>query len=179
MSQPSRRHVLQTLGIGLLPPCVLLAGCRRSASDSSGVDQESSGNGTEPDPVSETPSKSSIPALSKMKIKYLEIVSPEFDGLCQQYAEVYGTTFSEPQPQFGGARVADLGDGGLIGIRGPLRDTEAPVVRPYLLVDDIQAAVERAVEAGGVVAMGPTPIPEHGVFAIVIHGGIECGFWQE
>lgn len=31
----------------------------------------------------------------------------------------------------------------------PLHETEAPVVRPYLLVDDIEAATAAAVEQGG------------------------------
>ena len=45
-------------------------------------------------------------------------------------------------------------------------------------VDDIKAAVESAAESGAEVAMPPMEIPEYGMFAIVIHGGIECGFWQ-
>ena len=113
-----------------------------------------------------------------MKVQYLEIVSPEVDALCRQYSTIYDITFSEPDANFGGARTAKLHGGGLIGIRGPLRDTETPVVRPYVLVDDIKSAVESAAEAGAEIAMPPMEIPEHGKFAIVIHGGIECGFWQ-
>ena len=113
-----------------------------------------------------------------MKIQYLEIVTPEVESLCRQYSTIYDVTFSEPNSNFGGARTAKLDGGGLIGIRGPLRDTEKPVVRPYLLVDDIEAAVQSAAEAGAEIAMPPMDIPEHGMFAVVIHGGIECGFWQ-
>ncbi len=114
-----------------------------------------------------------------MKVQYLEIVTPKVDALCRQYSTVYDIIFSEPDANFGGARTAKLDGGGLIGIRGPLRDTETPVVRPYVLVDDIKVAVESAAEAGAEIAMPPMEIPEHGVFAIVIHGGIECGFWQD
>lgn len=113
-----------------------------------------------------------------MKIQYLEIVTSEVDGLCQQYSAILGITFGEPVAEFGGARTAKMENGGMIGIRGPLRDTEKPVVRPYVLVDDIKTAVETAKEAGGEIAMPPTEIPGHGMFAIVIHGGIDCGFWQ-
>ncbi|MEM7455320.1 MAG: hydroxylase [Planctomycetota bacterium] len=113
-----------------------------------------------------------------MKIQYLEIVTTEVDALCSQYAAIYNTEFSEPNASFGGARTAELGDGGMIGIRGPLRESEAPVVRPYVLVEDINAAVEAAKEAGAEVAMPPMAIPGQGMFAIVINGGIDCGFWQ-
>jgi predicted enzyme related to lactoylglutathione lyase len=113
-----------------------------------------------------------------MKIQYLEIVTPEVDALCRQYSTIYDIKFSEPNANLGGARTAKLDGGGSIGIRGPLRDTETPVVRPYVLVEDIKAAVESAIEAGAEVAVPPMEIPEQGTFAIVIHGGIECGFWQ-
>ena len=114
-----------------------------------------------------------------MRIRYLEIVTPEVDALIRQYSTIYGITFSQPDASLGGARTAQLDDDGLIGIRGPLRDTETPVVRPYLLVDDIESAIKTAAAAGAEVAMPPTHIPEQGMFAIVIHGGIECGFWQD
>ncbi len=113
-----------------------------------------------------------------MKVQYLEIVTPEVDALCRQYSTIYGATFSEPDANFGGARTAKLDGGGKIGIRGPLRETETPVVRPYMLVDDIKSAVESAADSGAEIAMPPMEIPGHGMFAIVIHGGIECGFWQ-
>ena len=81
-------------------------------------------------------------------------------------------------PELGNARTADLEDGGRIGVRAPMRDTEAPVVRPYLLVDDIEAAVKAAETAGAIVAMPPMEIPGGGTFSIYILGGIEHGLWQ-
>jgi predicted enzyme related to lactoylglutathione lyase len=91
---------------------------------------------------------------------------------------MYDVTFGDANPDLGGARTADLGGGGMLGVRGPLRDTEIPVVRPYVLVDDISAAVSAAAEAGAEIAMTPTEIAGYGQFAIVIHGGIESGLWQ-
>lgn len=105
-------------------------------------------------------------------------MTPEVDALCGQYSIVHGITFSEPDANLGGARTAKLNGDGLIGIRGPLRDTETPVVRPYMLVDDIEASVESAAQAGAEIALPPIEIPQYGTCAIVIHGGIECGFWQ-
>jgi predicted enzyme related to lactoylglutathione lyase len=59
-----------------------------------------------------------------------------------------------------------------------LRETEEPVVRPYWLVDNIEAAVAAAVKAGGKIAHPPMEIPGHGTFAIYLQGGIDHGFWQ-
>ncbi|MEM1353695.1 MAG: hydroxylase [Planctomycetota bacterium] len=113
-----------------------------------------------------------------MKVHYLEVVTPEPEALCAQYAAIYDVAFSEPIANLGGARTAGLSGGGMLGIRGPLRETETPVVRPYIAVDDIEAAVKSATEAGAKVALPPMPLPGYGTCAVVIQGGIECGFWQ-
>ena len=113
-----------------------------------------------------------------MKIHYLEIVTPDVDGACRLYSMLYGVTFGDPDQDLGSARTADLDGGGMLGVRAPLRDTETPVVRPYVLVDDISTAVSAAADAGADIAMTPTEIAGYGQFAIVIHGGIESGLWQ-
>jgi predicted enzyme related to lactoylglutathione lyase len=113
-----------------------------------------------------------------VNIHFLEIVTPDVDDACSLYSMMYGVTFGDPDQNLGGARTADLDGGGMLGIRAPLRDTETPVVRPYVLVDDISAAVSTAAEAGAEIAMMPTEITGYGQFAIVIHGGIESGLWQ-
>ena len=66
----------------------------------------------------------------------------------------------------------------MLGVRAPMHETEEPVVRPYLLVDDIEAAVTAAVKPGGEIAHPPMEIPGHGTFAIFIQGGIHHGLWQ-
>lgn len=113
-----------------------------------------------------------------MHIHYLEIVTPDVDALCAQYAQVHGVTFGHPDPQLGGARTAPLTGGGMLGIRGPLRENEPPVVRPYVLVDDIAAAVTAAADAGADIAVSSMELGEHGTCAIVVQGGIDCGLWQ-
>lgn len=113
-----------------------------------------------------------------MKIQYLEIVTPEVDVACETYSLLHGVTFGESDQNLGGARTAKLANGGMLGIRAPLRDTEKPVVRHYILVEDIQATVDAAVKSGAEVAVPPMALPGHGTCAIVIQGGIETGFWQ-
>jgi predicted enzyme related to lactoylglutathione lyase len=113
-----------------------------------------------------------------MKIHYLEIVTTDADAACALYSQMHAVTFGEADQNLGGARTANLACGGMLGIRAPLRDTEKPVVRPYMLVEDIKASVAAAAESGAEIAMPPTEIPGHGQFAIVIQGGIESGLWQ-
>lgn len=113
-----------------------------------------------------------------MRVYYLEIVTKEVDAVCAAYAAANGVEFGTPDAGLGNARTAAMLGGGLVGVRAPLRDTEEPVVRPYWLVDDINAALAAAEKAGGKVAHAPMEIPGHGTFAIYIQGGIHHGHWQ-
>ena len=113
-----------------------------------------------------------------MLVQYLEIVTPEVDATCDALEKQHGVSFGESQPELGNARLAALESGGKIGVRAPMAAHEEPVVRPYVLVDDIEAALSAATAAGGDVAMASTPIPGGGNFAIYILGGIQHGLWQ-
>jgi predicted enzyme related to lactoylglutathione lyase len=113
-----------------------------------------------------------------MKIYYLEIVTSEVDAVCAAYEAANGVQFGTPDPGLGNARTAGVPGGTLVGVRGPLRETEAPVVRPYWLVDSIEAAVAAVVRAGGEIAVPPMEIPGHGTFAIYLQGGTDHGLWQ-
>jgi uncharacterized protein len=113
-----------------------------------------------------------------MRVHYLEIVTKDVDTVCVAYAAATGAQFGGPDAGLGNARTATLPGGGLVGVRAPLRQTEEPVVRPYWLVDDIEAAVAAAVDAGAELAHPPMEIPDHGTFAIYILGGVDHGLWQ-
>lgn len=113
-----------------------------------------------------------------MQPYYLEIVTPDVDAVCATYAAAYGARFGDADPALGQARTAPLAGGGLVGVRAPLRDSEAPVVRTYWLVPDIEAAVEAAVASGAQLALPPTELPGHGRCAIYLLGGVEHGIWE-
>lgn len=115
---------------------------------------------------------------NSMLVQYLEIVSSDVDATCSALAKLHGVSFSEPEAALGNARIATLKGGGRVGVRAPMREDEDPVVRPYLLVDDIGAAVTAAEAAGGEFAMYATEIPGHGTFAIYFLGGIQYGLWE-
>lgn len=175
MKQLDRRDLFHA-GIALAVPVggiSLFSGCQQAldetSSDESSDDESAEKVGTETKEEDKG---------TNMQVQYLEIVTPEADAVCKQYSEVHGLKFSEPVANFGNARTAKLEGGGMIGIRGPLREDETPVVRPYMLVEDIKAAVAAASEAGAKVAVPPMEIPEQGQFAVLIQGRIEFGFWQ-
>jgi predicted enzyme related to lactoylglutathione lyase len=113
-----------------------------------------------------------------MQVHYLEIVTTEVDATCGALEKLHGVSFGQPEAGLGHARTAPLVGGGLIGVRAPLHETETTVVRPYILVADIEAAAEAAVAAGGEIAHPPLEIPGHGKFAIYIQGGVHHGLWQ-
>lgn len=111
-------------------------------------------------------------------VQYLEIVTPEVDATCKALAAQHGVSFGAPQEGLGNAYVAVLAGGGRIGVRAPMRADEAPVVRPYLGVVDIEAASKKAESAGAQFAMRATEIPGQGKFAIYFLGEIQYGLWE-
>ncbi|MCF2859149.1 hydroxylase [Pseudoalteromonas sp. SMS1] len=113
-----------------------------------------------------------------MKVHYLEIVSLDVDLVCESYELAHGVNFSPSDPLLGGAKTCVLADGCIIGVRAPLRENEAPVIRPYWLVENIEQAVLEVQSKGAEIAVAPLDIPSKGLFAIYILGGVEQGLWQ-
>ena len=113
-----------------------------------------------------------------MRVHYLEIVTKDVDATCELYSGIHGITFGDADQSLGGARTAQLTDGGMLGIRAPMHDGEKSVTRAYLLVDDIEAAVAAAANSGAEIAVPPMKLPGHGMCAIYIQGGVEGGLWQ-
>ncbi len=113
-----------------------------------------------------------------MLVHYLEVVTADVDATCFAMEQLHGVSFGEPAAALGNARTATLKGGGRLGVRAPMREDEVPVVRPYVLVDDIEAAVKAVEAAGGEIALSATEIPGHGKFAIYFLGGIQYGLWQ-
>jgi len=112
------------------------------------------------------------------EIHYLEIVTPDLEGARDLYANAHGWSFGEKVPELGNAYVASLPNGSRCGIRAPMHEQEAPTVRAYVRVADIDVAVAKAVELGAELALGATEIPGQGHIAIFLLGGIQQGLWQ-
>lgn len=113
-----------------------------------------------------------------MKVHYLEVVSLDVDAVCKAFEAVHNVSFGEAVASLGDARTVTLSDGCIIGVRSPLRDTEAPIIRPYWLVEDIEVAVANVESQGAKIAVPPMEIPRKGKFAIYLLGSNDYGFWQ-
>lgn len=113
-----------------------------------------------------------------MKVHYLEIVTPDVESVCATHCRLHGVRFGEPVAALGNARVADLDGGGSMGVRAPMHESELPVVRPYFLVADLEAAIKEAAAAGAELAHPALALPDLGSFAIFIQGGVHYGLWQ-
>src|SRR6185312_5013414 len=109
-----------------------------------------------------------------MARQYLEIVSNDADTLIALYQRLHGLSFGPPDPDLGQARVATH-DGTLVGIRKPLAAHEHPIMRTYIMVEDIHHAANEAEKQGATIAYPPTRQGQRGTFAIVIQGGVEHG----
>ncbi|MFK7885750.1 MAG: VOC family protein [Gammaproteobacteria bacterium] len=113
-----------------------------------------------------------------MRIGYLEIVTADVDAVCASYAAATGVQFCDGVAALGNARTAPATDGGLIGVRASMHETEKPVIRPYWLVDEVDAAVLAAEKAGGEIIHPAMTLPGQGRFAIYRQGENEHGLWQ-
>ncbi len=129
-------------------------------------------------PASADPPPPPTSSEKAMQVQYLEIVTPDVEATCASLQSLHGATFGPPEPLLGNGRTATLQGGGMIGVRAPMRASEEPVVRPYLLVDDVARAVATAEAGGAQIAMEPTELPGFGTFAIYLQGGIQHGLWQ-
>jgi predicted enzyme related to lactoylglutathione lyase len=116
--------------------------------------------------------------VSEHAIYYLEIVTANAQSVSEFYASAYGWRFEPQAPELGNALVAILPDGSMCGIRAPMHEQEEPIVRTYLRVANIDAALKRASQLGATVALEPMEIPGRGKVAIYFIGGIEQGLWQ-
>ena len=113
-----------------------------------------------------------------MNIHFLEIVTKDVDKHVGVLSTTLGVSFNGPVAEFGNAMVAVAPGGGRVSIRAPMHDEEAPTIRPYMLTNDIEAAVKSAEEAGAMIAMAPTHVPGQGTFAIYFVDDAQLGLWQ-
>ncbi len=124
-------------------------------------------------------SKSSVDFGGAALVRYLEYVTNDVDGTCSTLSAIHDVEFGEPVAELGNARVAMRTEGNRIGVRAPLAEHDQPIVRAYMLVDDIESAIKQAESAGATVAHPPMEVPGQGTFAIYILGGTQHGLWQD
>jgi predicted enzyme related to lactoylglutathione lyase len=112
---------------------------------------------------------------------WIELTSKDADAAKSFYSELFGWSYEEMPMQNGGIysmfQPTDGGPGG--GIMA-LPMPECPTAwMPYVGVDDLDAAVARVRDLGGVVHVEPTSVPGHGFFAMIADpSGATIGLWK-
>lgn len=190
MTESNRRKFLQASSrlLGLPLAAAINVGCSSevpgtsaapSSPDPESVAMPVSEAATETTSTDEAnPSDKEVKREVGMQIHYLEFVTQDVAAACDLYSKVHGLTFSEPDPVLGNARTAKLAAGGMLGVRAPMHAGEKPVVRPYFLVSDIEAAVKAAIDAGAEIAVPAMKLGNYGTCAIFFHHGLESALWQ-
>src|SRR5258705_13414446 len=115
--------------------------------------------------------------MGKGTISHIESPADGFERAKRFYGAVAGWDFSEMEglPGYWLFRTGDA-SGGAIGRRG---DSVGDVVRVYIDVDDLEAAVAAATANGGSVVTPPSDIPGQGRFAAVRDPeGSEIGLYE-
>jgi len=97
------------------------------------------------------------------------------------YGELFGWSYEEKAMEEGGAYAMFQPEAGGPGggiMAKPMPDCPTTWM-PYVAVDDLEGSVARAIDLGGSVHVGPTPIPGFGAFAVVADptGGV-LGLWK-
>lgn len=112
---------------------------------------------------------------------WIELSTDDTGAAKSFYGELFGWGYEEMTMEQGGVysmfQPAAGGPGG--GIM-PKPMPEVPTAwLPYVLTEDLEAAVKRVEELGGVVHVPPTPVAEHGAFAVIADpsGGV-VGLWR-
>jgi predicted enzyme related to lactoylglutathione lyase len=96
-------------------------------------------------------------------VVHWEIGGRDLDTLQDFYAKAFGWTIREGGD---GYRMVDPADGGLGGGLMQASQHMPPYVTVYVQVDDLESALERIGELGGVPLVPPTPIGDEMSFAL-------------
>jgi len=103
---------------------------------------------------------------------WYELMTPDPDGAKAFYDAVVGWNVGEGVPEYNGYRMIGRSDGGFAGGILPLNDEmkehgARPTWLGYILVPDVDAALEAITKAGGKTQMPATDIPNVGRIAMV------------
>jgi len=98
-------------------------------------------------------------------VVHWEISSKDYKKAQEFYGKLFDWKIEEP-PEMPYGMVEAAGEGTIGGGIGPVQDGQAPALTFYVMVDDLQAYLDRAESLGGKTLVPPSPIPGIGSFAI-------------
>jgi len=117
-------------------------------------------------------------AVPEGTMHYLEIVTPDVEAARHLYSTAFGWSCEPAVPELGNAGVAILPGGSLCGIQPPLHIQEAPVVRTYIRVGNLELSTREVERLGASVLLEAMDLAGWGKISIVECGGIQQGLWQ-
>lgn len=112
---------------------------------------------------------------------WVEVLQPDPRAGAAFYRELFGWNAGEPGPMPDGGEyfVAQLGGDDVAGICTLPASGAHPAWTTYVAVDDVDAAAQRARDAGGSVVVAPFDAPPDGRLAILQDtAGATFGVWQ-
>ncbi len=111
---------------------------------------------------------------------HIELNTTDHDKALAFYGSLLDWKLEDMPMPMGRYTMIGVGDGGTGGGIQKHPVPGAPSMwLPYILVDDVAASAEKAVQLGATINMGPVDIPDMGSFVILTDPtGAVVGLWQ-
>lgn len=112
---------------------------------------------------------------------WIDLGTPDQDAAGEFYGALFGWEQREDDnaEQTGGYRVATLRDQAIGGVMKLMQDGQPPAWSAYVCVEDVDATVAKAKEAGGQLLFEPMSVLDYGRMAFVVDPtGAALGLWQ-
>ena len=115
------------------------------------------------------------------KVVWHDLVTEDIDAARRFYGELFGWTFEDAadagssRNDYIVARQGDIYVAGFVPIERPDDGTRLSRWVPYVSVNDVDSATERAVASGGSIAVGPTNVSLGRVAAVIDGDGAVIG----
>jgi len=112
---------------------------------------------------------------------WIDLGTPDQDAAAEFYGALFDWSVEEDEnaEQTGGYRVATLRDKGIGGVMKLMEEGQPPAWSTYIAVDDVDATVAKAKEAGGSVIAEPMDVLDYGRMAFLADpSGAVLGLWK-
>jgi predicted enzyme related to lactoylglutathione lyase len=112
---------------------------------------------------------------------WIDLGTPDQDAAAEFYGALFGWSVEEDEnaEQTGGYRVASLREKAVGGVMKLMQEGQPPAWSSYVSVEDVDATVARAKEAGGTVMVEPMDVLDYGRMAFLVDPtGAAIGLWQ-
>lgn len=112
---------------------------------------------------------------------WIDLGTPDQDDAGEFYGALFGWEQQEDEnpEQTGGYRVATLRDQAIGGVMKLMEEGQPPAWSNYVCVEDVDATVAKAKEAGGGVMFEPMDVMDYGRMAFIADPtGAALGLWQ-